>query len=57
MLTTLHGSGKHSGRGSSAPGTVLFILFYLFTYFVFLPLLEPLPWHMEVPRLGVKSEL
>ena len=25
--------------------------------FVFLPFLGLLPWHMEVPRLGVKSEL
>ena len=24
---------------------------------VFLPFLGPLPWHMEVPRLGVQSEL
>ena len=29
-----------------------------FFYFsVFLLFLEPLPWHMEVPKLGVKSEL
>ena len=27
---------------------------YLFIYFVFL---GPHPWHMEVPRLGVESEL
>ena len=26
-------------------------------FFVFLPFLGPLPWHTEVPRLGVKSEL
>ena len=26
---------------------------YLFIYFVFLPFLEPLLWHMEVPRLAV----
>ena len=25
-------------------------------FFVFLPFLEPLPWHMEVPRLGAQSE-
>ena len=31
------------------------ILFYFI--FVFLPFLGPLPWHMEVPRLGVESEL
>ena len=28
-----------------------------FFFFVFLPFLGPLPWHMEVPRLGVESEL
>ena len=26
-------------------------------FFVFLPFLGPLPWRMEVPRLGVKLEL
>ena len=26
-------------------------------FFVFLPFLGPLPQHMEVPRLGVESEL
>ena len=31
--------------------------FFLFFSFVFLPFLGPLPWHMEVPRLGVESEL
>ena len=31
-----------------------FILFY---FFVFLPFLGLLPGHMEVPRLGVQSEL
>ena len=25
--------------------------------FVFFPFLGPLPWHMQVPRLGVESEL
>ena len=34
-------------------------LFYLFIYLflVFLPFLGPLPWHMEVSRLGVELEL
>ena len=31
--------------------------FVLFLFFVFLPLLGPFPRHMEVPRLGVESEL
>ena len=26
---------------------------YFFNFFVFLPFLGPLPWNMEVPRLGV----
>ena len=33
------------------------LFIYLFIYFIFLPFLGPLPWHMEVPRLGVESEL
>jgi len=33
------------------------VVFVLFCFvFVFLPFLGPLPLHMEVPRLGVKSE-
>ena len=28
-----------------------------FVVVVFLPFLGPLPWHIEVPRLGVQSEL
>ena len=31
--------------------------FFLIFFFVFLPFLGLLPWHMEVPRLGVQSEL
>ena len=34
-----------------------FFFFFFFFFFVFLPLLGPLPRHMEVPRLGVQSEL
>uniref|UniRef100_A0A8W4FH24 Uncharacterized protein n=1 Tax=Sus scrofa TaxID=9823 RepID=A0A8W4FH24_PIG len=26
---------------------------FFFFFFVFLPFLGPLPWHMEVPRLGI----
>ena len=32
-------------------------LFFIFSFFVFLPFLGPPQWHMEVPRLGVESEL
>ena len=30
---------------------------FFFFFFVFLPFLGLLLWHMEVPRLGVESEL
>ena len=32
-------------------------LFYFILFLSFLPFLGPLPWHMEVPMLGVQSEL
>ena len=36
----------------------VFPAFFFFNFFfVFLPFFGPLPWHMEVPRLEVKSEL
>ena len=36
----------------------LSLMGHLFIYlFVFLPFLGPVPRHMEVPRLGVESEL
>ena len=35
----------------------LFFFFFSFFLFVFLHFLGPLPQHMEVPRLGVESEL
>ena len=31
--------------------------FFFFFFFVFLCFLEPLPWHMEVLRLGMELEL
>ena len=40
------------------PLTITSQLFYLFIYlFIYLPFLGLLPWHMEVPRLGVELEL
>ena len=59
---------QHFFRSSSSqllvkpevPSFILFsfILFsFILFYFIFLPFLEPLPRHIEVPRLGVKSEL
>lgn len=38
----------------SAPTHFVFFLFFFFLSFVFI---GPLPWYVEVPRLGVKSEL
>ena len=32
-------------------------IYFVYFYFVFFGFLGPYPWHMEVPRLGVKSEL
>ena len=36
---------------------LLFLFFFFYFFFVFLLFLGPLPRHMEVPRLGVESEL
>jgi len=33
------------------------VIFFFFFFLVFLPFLGPLPWHREVPRLGVELEL
>ena len=48
----------HTTNGYLQEGFYLFMLMMMmFIIFVFLPFLGPLPWHMEVPRLGVESEL
>ena len=36
---------------------IYYFFFIIIIIFVFLPFLGPLPRHMEVPRLGVESEL
>ena len=36
---------------------LLFLLFLFFIYFILLCFLGLHPWHMEVPKLGVESEL
>jgi len=36
---------------------LIWILFLFFNFFLFFGFLGPHPWHMEVPRLGVGSEL
>ena len=41
---------RHSVNVYDSPGITS-------TVFFFLPFLGPLPWHMEVPRLGAESEL
>ena len=33
--------------------SVCILFYFILCYFVFLPFLGLLPWHMEVPRLGV----
>ena len=38
---------------SFAQNLPIYLFIYIFYFFVFLPFLGPLPWHMEVPRLGV----
>ena len=40
-------------------GSQLFVSVFVFVLFCFLSfvILGPLPWHMEVPRLGVYLEL
>ena len=35
----------------------IYLFIYYFFLFFFFPFLGPLPWHMEVPRLGVETEL
>ena len=58
---TLNCLRKNEG---SIPGLIQWVkdpelplFFYLFIFLVFLPFLGPLPQHVEVPRLGVLSEL
>ena len=60
--TTVHTFPPSSPTRSQTPEAdtsflwVLFFCFVLFFSFFFF-LLEPHPWHMEVPRLGVKLDL
>ena len=49
---------KGSYKKYLMPFRVFFIYLFIYLFiFVFLPFLGLLPWHMEVPRLGVESEL
>ena len=50
------GNGVRHGDLTVKPG-LSFLVSLSFFFFVFLPFLGPLQRHMEVPRLGVKSEL
>ena len=49
------GAAPGSGAWATSPCSSLPLLFFFF-FFVFF-FLGPLPRHMEVPRLGVESEL
>ena len=54
LMDTIQAPNLLSHNGNSKN-----LFYYLFIYlfiFVFLPFLGPL-WHLEVPRLGVESEL
>ena len=44
------------GQGQGLKAFSFFFFSFLF-FFFFLSFLGPLSWHMEVPRLGVESEL
>ena len=66
LLSTKTHQGPRTEAGHVTPRKVLHpylldpefvFLFFVFCFFVFLPFLGPLPRHMEVPRLGVQSEL
>ena len=40
----------------SGNSLIIYLFIYLFIYFIFV-FLGPYPWHMEIARLGVESEL
>ena len=54
MPPRLLDASKAFGQSSWKDGIAFFFFFF---FFVFLPFLGPLLRHMEVPRLGVESEL
>ena len=56
----MNGNIEEQGTGLKkiTPHSAWDVGVYLFIYiFFFLVFLGPHPWHMEVPRLGVESEL
>ena len=55
-LLVAKGEGGGSGMDGDF-GVGRHRLLHFCVFFVFLPFLGPLPRHMEVPRLGVESEL
>ena len=66
MSQGMHWEGDSTCQRIVGPGSVKTLLeelqtdsFFLsfFFFLVFLPFLGLFPWHMEVPRLGVESEL
>ena len=55
-MLNVGGSHSHTQEACISGAFLLFLFIYLFIYFVLLPFLGPLLWHMEIPRLGVKLE-
>ena len=53
-MVILHSGSKHLNDEEKSHSQSHQPFFFVV---VFLPFLGPLPWHMEVPRLGVQSEL
>ena len=55
--------GRYKMKDQNLPKVTLFWMspydrpFYLFYFIILFYFLGPQVWHMEVPRLGVKSEL
>ena len=48
---------ERSSSMSLCDGLLLLTFYFFILFFVSLPFLGPLPWHMEVPRLGAEPEL
>ena len=53
-------TAKKAGRSGQLPENSLLLCLFLYLFkkkFFFLSFLRPHAWHLEVPRIGVQSEL